>query len=190
MTLSWKHGATTARQANLPQNIAKRDKFWTQAYPMGIMGTPHQTIVNFDEAGIFLETTDHGYGECFIGKDLNEEGPYSCSTKFKLCLAISGDAGGRCWLTFELKKGMTTIYDTITFLLDMMNDLGQGNQPNRHTFICDNLSLHMNALECTMVFTMTAITCSFVLHTSLRMAQLNTCSIDYSMNLSSGCMRW
>jgi hypothetical protein len=115
MALSWKHGATTACQANLPQNIAKRDQFWTQAYPMGILGMPHQTIVDFDGAGIFLQSTDCGFGNSFIGKDLNEEGPYSRSMKLMLCMAICGDAGGCCWLTFELKKG-TSIYGTISFL--------------------------------------------------------------------------
>jgi transposase len=142
MALTRKRGATTACQANLPQNIAKRDQFWTEAYPMGILGTPRQRIVDFDEAGIFLETTDRGYGKCFVGKDLNEEGPYSRSTKFTLCMAIGGDAEGHRWLTFELKKG-TTIYDTISFLQEMMNDLGP---QIRHTFICDNLSSHTNAL--------------------------------------------
>jgi hypothetical protein len=110
---------------------------------MGIQGTPRETIIDFDEAGVFLKTTDHGYGKCFIGHDMKEEGPYSCSTKFTLCMAISGDAGGHRWLTFELKKG-TAIYDTITFIQNMMNDLGQ--PANRHTFICDNLSPHMYAL--------------------------------------------
>jgi transposase len=57
-------------------------------------------------------------------------------------MAISGNFLGRRWLTFELKKG-TTIYDTITFLQEMMNDLGQ---PYRHTFLCDNLSSHTNGL--------------------------------------------
>ncbi len=85
LAFSRKRGATTARQANLPHNIAKRDQFWSHAYPMGILETPRHTIVDFDEAGIFLETTNRGYGKCFIGKDLNEEGPYSRSRKFKLC---------------------------------------------------------------------------------------------------------
>jgi hypothetical protein len=116
-----------------------------------ILGTPNlQTIINFDEAGIYLETTDHGFGKSFIGKDLNKEGLYSHSTKFTLCMAICGNAGGHCWLSFELKKG-TTIYDTISFLHDMMNNLGKGNQPVHHTFLCDNLLSHMNALVCHVV---------------------------------------
>jgi hypothetical protein len=66
LALSWKHGATTACQANLPHNIAKREQFWSQAYPMGILGTPCHTIVDFDEAGIFLETTDRGYASALL----------------------------------------------------------------------------------------------------------------------------
>jgi hypothetical protein len=109
MALSQKGSATTAHQANLPQKITKRDQFWAQAYPMGIIGKPCQTIADFDECGIFLESTDHGCGNCFIGKDLNEEAPYNHSTKFTLCIAVCCDASGLHWLTFELKRGTTIL---------------------------------------------------------------------------------
>jgi hypothetical protein len=38
------------------QNIAKREQLLSQVYPMGMLGMPHQTIVDFSEAGIFLKT--------------------------------------------------------------------------------------------------------------------------------------
>jgi hypothetical protein len=69
------------RQVNLPRNIDKRDQFQNELYPYGIQDTPCATIIDFDQAAIFIKTTDRGYGKCTIGNDLNKEEPYSQSKK-------------------------------------------------------------------------------------------------------------
>jgi hypothetical protein len=72
--LTRKRGSTTARQANLPHNIDKQDHFINEPYPYGIHDTPRTTVIDYDQAAIFIETTDRGYGKCVIGNDLNKEG--------------------------------------------------------------------------------------------------------------------
>jgi hypothetical protein len=143
--LTRKRGSTTARQANLPHNIDKRDQFRNEPYPYGILDTPRASIIDFDQAAIFIETTDRGYGKCAIGNDLNEEGPYGHSKKYTMTLAVSGDPAGQRFLTFELKAG-TSVHCVVLFLQMIINDIGQGTPGNRRTFICDNLRSHKHHL--------------------------------------------
>ena len=79
--LSRKKGSTTAYQASLPINQAKRFAFWNQPYPFGINGTSRSRIIDFDEAAIFVESVDRGYGKCYIGTRCKQEGPYNHSEK-------------------------------------------------------------------------------------------------------------
>jgi hypothetical protein len=139
--ISRKRASTTAYQANLPINLAKRHAFWTMPYPNGIFGTSLSRIINFDEAAIFLETTNRGYGKCYISTRAREEGPYNHSEKFTLVAAICGGVNGGCWIDIELHSG-TTVLDTYNFIWSVINNLGVGGGGNTHTFICDNLSSH------------------------------------------------
>ena len=83
--LSRKKASTTAYQASLPINLVKRMSFWNDPYPFGIQGTSRSTIIDFDEAAIFIENTNRGYGKCYINTRAREEGPYNHSQKFTLC---------------------------------------------------------------------------------------------------------
>jgi transposase len=135
--LTRKRGATTARQANLPQNIQKFIQYKTENYPYGVADTLRVNMIDFDECAIFLESADRSYGKVSVGKDLNEEGPYGHSQKYTCTMAIAGNPEGDRWLQFQVKAG-TTIYDTVDFLQDILADI-----PNqRRTFLCDNLSAH------------------------------------------------
>jgi hypothetical protein len=148
--LSWKRASTTAYQASLPINLAKRDAFWNQPYPFGINGTSRSTIINFDEAAIFIETTNRGYGKCYINRRYTEEGPYNHSEKYTFTAAIRSGPNGGCWVDVDLRPG-TGVIDTYDFLQNIVNQLGVGGMnaagvDNTHTFMCDNLAAHHNAL--------------------------------------------
>jgi len=66
MGISRKCGAATARQANLPENVDKRHQFWTMPFPYGILGVHPHEIIDFDEAVIFVETTNRGYNVLLV----------------------------------------------------------------------------------------------------------------------------
>jgi hypothetical protein len=151
--LSRKKAATTAYQASLPINLAERHSFWNDPYPYGIFGTSRSTIIDFDEAAIFVETTNRGFGKCYINRRAREEGPYNNSEKFTITAAIRGGPGGGCWVDLALRTG-TGVMDTYDFLdtiINGPNGLGQGGVnaigiDNTQTFICDNLAAHHNPL--------------------------------------------
>jgi hypothetical protein len=92
--LTRKRGATTARQANLPQNIAKFNQCKNENYPCGVANSMREDLIDWDECAIFLESADRSYRKVFIGKDLNEEGPHGHSQKHTLTMAIAGNQEG------------------------------------------------------------------------------------------------
>ncbi|CAB9525377.1 expressed unknown protein [Seminavis robusta] len=146
--ISRKRASTTAYQASLPINLAKRHAFWNYPYPTGIAGTSRSTIIDWDEAGVWVETTNRGYGKCFIGSRAREEGPYNHSQKYTLTAAIRGGPGGGCFVNFALRAG-TSVMDTHDFLEDIINGpggIGVGGGGNTCTFICDNLAAHHSPL--------------------------------------------
>ena len=107
-------------------------------FPFGIRGIQPDDLIDFDQAAIFIETCDHGYGKCYIGRDLNEEGPYGHSKKYTLTLAIGNGPRGDRWLSFNERAG-TGINDILRFFeADILPDI----RNERRTFICDNLNAH------------------------------------------------
>ena len=138
--LTRKRGATTARQAMLPQNVAKFNQYKNENYPYGVADSNRQDLIDWDECAIFLETANRSYGKVFVGKDLNEAGPYGHSQKYTCTMAIAGDPQGHRWLQFQVKAG-TTVHDTVAFLQDIIADIPNND---RKTFLCDNLISHKN----------------------------------------------
>ena len=53
-------GSTTADNAYLPINIQKRHMYWNNPYPLGMIGTATEDIIDIDECGLFLESSNRG----------------------------------------------------------------------------------------------------------------------------------
>ena len=141
--LSRKVGSTTAYQAFLPINLAKRNDYWTRPYPFGIANIRRQDIIDIDEAGIFVETADRKYGKCEIGRRVKEAGPYSKSTKLNIIMAISGDPAGHRWF-HTWSDGGTTNELFVDFIQYLMESLPHGNLGRRYCITMDNLNAHLN----------------------------------------------
>jgi hypothetical protein len=145
-------GSTTAYQAFFPINMRKRWNFWNLAYPLGIADIRRTDFIDLDECGLFVETGSRGYGKCYIGKRVNEEGPYSKSEKWNLLLAISGDPTAERWKKMWLEGG-TTNTKMIDFIQDILDDIGPGTPQRRRCFIMDNLTSHHNAQVSALIHT-------------------------------------
>ena len=66
--LTRKRGPVTAAQATAPANLHRRWCFFHCAYPIGVLGTPRHLLVDFDECGIYLQTTNRSYGKAARGR--------------------------------------------------------------------------------------------------------------------------
>jgi hypothetical protein len=85
--LSRKRGSTTARQALLPINLARREAFWTRSYPYGVADVLAEPMIDLDECAIYLESADRHIGKAPIGIRVREPGPYGHSVKWTLLMA-------------------------------------------------------------------------------------------------------
>ena len=143
--LSRKVGSTTAYQAFLPINIARRHDYWNRPYPFGMADIHCQDIIyDIDEAaGVFVEIADRKYGKCEIGRRVKQAGPYSKSYKLNIIMVVSGDPVGHRWY-YTLDQGSTTNDLFVEFIEHLMNLLPHGNEGRRYCITMDNLNAHWN----------------------------------------------
>ena len=144
---SRKVGSTTAYQALLPINLAKRQAYWNRQYPFGMADIRRQDIIDLDEAGVFVESADRKYGNCEVGRRVKQAGPYTKGVKLNILMAISGDPNGindrRHW-EHTWTDGGTTNERFIDFMEYLMNSLPHGDEGRRFCITMDNLNAHLN----------------------------------------------
>ena len=152
--LSTKRGSTTARQANHPRNQQIRYNYWNLPYPFGMVGIRRDDIIDIDECGVFVESTNRGRGKAVLCRRVREEGAYSRSQKLNVLMAISGESiangGGQRWVD-TWTEGGTTIAKFIDFMQTILNYTGPGTPQRRRCFTMDNLNSHTNHIVRQMI---------------------------------------
>jgi len=143
-------GSTTAYQAFFPVNRQKRWNYWNLPFPFGIADIKRTDMIDLNECGLFVETAARGFGKCYIGKRVNEEGPYSKSEKWTLLLAISGDPDDQRWKKIWADGG-TTNDRMVDLIEEILEDIGPGTPHRRRCFIMDNLTSHHSAQVETLI---------------------------------------
>ena len=62
--LTRKRGSTTAYRAFTPQNLARRQMYWTQGWPYGVAGIPRRDSIGIDKAAFALgQLPNRAYGK-------------------------------------------------------------------------------------------------------------------------------
>lgn len=137
--LTRKRGSSTAYQALLPINKAKRWMYWNLPYPYGIADIRRRDLIDLDECGKELSNCDRRIGKAYIGTRVNQTGPYTKTDKYNLLLAISGDGATNFrWRDIWTGEG-TTGNRMIAFVQRIINDIGPGTPARRYCFTMDNL---------------------------------------------------
>ncbi len=148
--LTRKKGSTLAWQALLPVNVRKRWIFWNMPYPMGIADIWRVQIIDLDECGVYFATgAERTQGKAYVGVRVREPGPYSPTEKWNLLMAISAEPGqagnpARRWRNLWLEGG-TTVERMMSFMREILNDIGHARNGNFYIFTMDNLNAHRNA---------------------------------------------
>ena len=91
--LTRKRGSTTAYQAFLPRNLARRHAFWTEPWPYGIADVDPADMIDIDEAGFFLQTANRSYGKAYTDVRVQQPGSYGHNEKWTLIMAVAGRPG-------------------------------------------------------------------------------------------------
>lgn len=76
-------------------------------YPYGIADIRVEDLVDLDECGLFVKTTEKKIGKAFVGKRVRQEGNYQKSEKWTLLLAVARAAAAERWFLLWNESGTT-----------------------------------------------------------------------------------
>ena len=156
LTFSRKRSSKVAHLAFTRKNLFRRKIFHTERFPVGKVGIPRARLIDVDECGLELRSTDQHYGHAVKGLRVVHPGNYTRDTKVTGIAAIEPgdpslpeDVNGSMsrphrWIRVSTEKGtMSDVYKT--FLLHKVCDSFNADEPQR-TFMYDNLGAHTNPL--------------------------------------------
>ena len=148
--------STVAYQAFTTRNLARRQMFWTEPWPVGIHGVPRRTMVDIDKFGLHLNAANKKYGSSPRGLEIRKPGNYDRGN-FKLTVLLAVETGDPTipageigsvsypcvWGRVNAVAGTSaeayrTFVEHVLDTYDAINDPAQ-----RRTLIHDNLSSHM-----------------------------------------------
>ena len=94
--------------------------YFNLPYPLGIADIRRQDMIDCDEAGIYLESSNRTQGKSHKTVRVIARGPYSKTQKWNLMMGICGEEGdpqnpSRRWRTMWLRGG-TTIVRVLEFV--------------------------------------------------------------------------
>ena len=135
-----KRGSTTAYQFFTPQNLFRRQCFWTMPYPLGVVNIPRPSLLDFDECALYLQVANRTIGKAYCGVRVREPGPYGHDEKWTLMMCI--DPGGFRHIWFRKVAGTTSV-DFRLFMDEVLQRLPAIPQ---RTFLMDNLASHYDAI--------------------------------------------
>ena len=103
-------------------------------------------MIDLDECGIFVETSNRARGKQCVGVRVKEPSPYSKSEKWSLSLAICGEDGdenqpSRRWSDLWTEGG-TTVDKMLDFLQHVLDDVGPATPESACCFTMDDLNSH------------------------------------------------
>ena len=140
-----------------PINLQKRWDYWNLPYPLGIADIRRSQIIDLDECGMYMESTaNRKHGKAVVGLRVNEVGPYSKSEKWNLLLAVCGEdpidgqEASRRWAEVWVEGG-TTVNRFLSFMEDLLDDIGYAEEDNFFVFTIDNLNAHKNIAVLAMI---------------------------------------
>ena len=119
--------------------------YWTMGVPCGVVGVDIWDLINFDEMGLFLESTNWKYGKTLRGIWVDHEGQYNCGVKMNFLVAVSGDNDDPMgW--HELWSGEGTPVELfVEFTVRVLDGLDDRHPGRSFCFTIDNLVVHRNA---------------------------------------------
>ena len=143
-----KKGSTTAYQAYFPVNLRKRWRYWNLPYPLGMADVPRSRIIDLDECGLYVQSSNRPHGKAYKGMRVRELGPYQKGEKWNVLLAVSGEDGengnaARRWIDVWLEGG-TTVTRMLDFITAILDDIGHATNDHFYVFTMDNLNSHRN----------------------------------------------
>jgi len=141
LDLTRKSASTTAAKAYLPKNLQLRHMYFNCNYPLGIADIQTDDIIDSNEAGFFLESSNRRFGKTVRRDRCDEEGAYDkCSEKLNTLCGICGDRNNPMrWIETWIGEG-TTIIRYYNFIVRICDDLALNDPGRSFCFTMDYLN--------------------------------------------------
>ena len=151
LDLTRKAASTTADLAYSALNLQKRDMYWTWNYPHGMADVDTDDIIDIDECGLFLETSNRNHGKVARGRRCDQRGVYNRGQKMNLLLAVCADRNYPMrWEESWIGEG-TTLYRFYNYMHRIVDDLAQQHPGRSFCFTMDNLNVHKNPMVVNLI---------------------------------------
>lgn len=152
LDLRRKRASTTAEEAYSLRNLTLRHQYWNTGPPTGMVGVDVEDIIDIDETGFKLESSDRKYGYAVRELRCGDTGAYGAGKKVNFLMAISGQRLGVGMRWFDCWEGKgTTLHRFSDFIEMILDDLDQLHPGRSFVFTMDNLNVHLNPLIQTMI---------------------------------------
>jgi len=137
--------STICFRAYWPINMEKRWMYWSMGEPFGVVGVNIADVLDLDEMGLFLDSTNWKYGKTVRGMRADHKGQYNCCVKINFLAAISADNDDPMrWYECWSGKG-TTVKLFVAFMVQILDDLDVRHHGRLFCLTIDNLNVHRNA---------------------------------------------
>ena len=141
--LTRKVGSTTANQAFTPHNLMRARLWWSQPYPVGVLGKPRQHMLDSDEAGLWIDKKKRTYGKSITTVRVRAPGVYGHGEKWTLILTIS-PCGSKWWRLAKVAGTTIEVYEAhMAAVIAALPSPVTGGQ--QRYFMHDNLTAHLDA---------------------------------------------
>jgi hypothetical protein len=152
LDLHRKAASTTAEQAYLPVNLTKRRWYWEMEYPHGMVGVQTRDILDIDEAGFMVESSNRKFGKVRREFRCDESGPFNRNTKLNLLLCVGADDDD-CVTFHDTWVGEgTTLWRFYSFMHRLITYLAIHHAGRSFCFTMDNLNVHRNQMIEDLIF--------------------------------------
>lgn len=141
-----KRASTTAHQAYFPRNLMLHKMYFTTYYPTGILDVNINDMIDINEMGLYLETTNRKLGKTIRGMRADNEGNYNRDEKSNILAAMAADGNDAMrWMETWTGEG-TTIIRFLHFICQICDTLEEQHPQRSFCFTIDNLNVHKNAM--------------------------------------------
>lgn len=136
MQITRKKGSTVAVNQLSPSIQQRRKLFLEQPPPVGIRGVPLECLLDLDESGWSMQSSNRTYGKSYKGTRVCDVGQYSRTLHWNLLLAICGDGTTKHGRISSVSTEISVFYDFVKELLAVLP------KDRQFVFMWDNLSSH------------------------------------------------
>ena len=131
----------------------KRHVFWNHNYPLGRADVQTQDMIDVDEAGFKIESTNPSFGKTVSWLRCYLEGEYNRDKKVNCMMAISADGKyNMAWHDiWPQEEGGTDVYRVYTFFRRVIDRLTIDDPGRFFCFTMDNLNTHKNPMVLNLI---------------------------------------